>query len=337
VGAAAQRDGEREELDAWHRRPVALRRSPEAEALVDRVRAAHLGLARADDPMLAAAAAVVEDTPDERRAHAPALYGRVDGEHAELGLVRAGDLAERPAVGYEGHRADHAGSVRLHGDEQLRLGRTPRRIAQHGHVVVAGEEGRVGGHAEVCHGREVGGGGRSDLESHVEPDAGTRLLLVHGDGFVIRPMTETDARAVAAWHYPGVYSFYDWDQDPDDLAELLDPAEWGGRYFAVDDQHEQAGLFVFKLLDGVAEIGLGLRPDLAGRGRGDAFVDAGLRFAAATLGAQSYTLAVAAFNRRAIKVYERAGFAEVERYQHRTNGGVHAFVRMTRGPLQATR
>ena len=47
---------------------------------------------------------------------------------------------------------------------------------------------------------------------------------------LIRPMTESDARAVAAWSYPGVYSFYDAAQDADDLAELLDPSEWGRRY-----------------------------------------------------------------------------------------------------------
>jgi ribosomal-protein-alanine N-acetyltransferase len=43
-------------------------------------------------------------------------------------------------------------------------------------------------------------------------------------------MAAADARAVAAWKYPGDYSFYDADADADDLAELLNPAEWGHRY-----------------------------------------------------------------------------------------------------------
>jgi len=47
--------------------------------------------------------------------------------------------------------------------------------------------------------------------------------------FAVAPMTEADARAVAGWRYPGPYAFYDADQDPDDLAELLDPSEWGRR------------------------------------------------------------------------------------------------------------
>jgi ribosomal-protein-alanine N-acetyltransferase len=144
-------------------------------------------------------------------------------------------------------------------------------------------------------------------------------------------MTAADARAIAAWRYPEPYAFYDSDADPADLAELLDPAEWGRRYFAADDgAGGLVGLFVFKLRDGVAEIGLGLRPDLTGRGLGHSFVEAGVDYAASALGASEFALAVAAFNRRAITVYERAGFHEVRRYQHTTGGRVHEFVWMSR-------
>jgi ribosomal-protein-alanine N-acetyltransferase len=154
--------------------------------------------------------------------------------------------------------------------------------------------------------------------------------------FAIRPMTAADAHAVAAWRYPGEYSFYDADADADDLAELLDPAEWGRRYFAADDlaRRELAGFVMVKLTGRTAEIGLGLRPDLTGRGLGESFVRACLRFASAALGAQRYTLAVAAFNRRAITVYERAGFRQAGRFEHYTNGGLHPFIRMTRDTIE---
>lgn len=148
--------------------------------------------------------------------------------------------------------------------------------------------------------------------------------------FVIRAMTEADAQAIAGWRYPGIYAFYDAAADPTDLAELLDPAGWGTRYFAVDDGDELVGHLVFKLSDDVAEIGLGLRPDLTGRGLGLPFLDAALRHAEQALGARSFTLAVAAFNERAITVYERAGFRAIDRYLHATNGALHDFVRMTR-------
>jgi [ribosomal protein S18]-alanine N-acetyltransferase len=168
------------------------------------------------------------------------------------------------------------------------------------------------------------------------PAQARRLCSVAVPQFTIRPMTAVDAHAVAAWRYPDEYSFYDADADPDDLAELLDPAEWGQRYFAADDtaHHELAGFLEVKLTGPEAEIGLGLRPDLTGHGAGESFVRACLRFASAAFGAQSYTLTVAAFNRRAITVYERAGFQETERFEHFTNGGLHAFVRMARRTIE---
>lgn len=110
--------------------------------------------------------------------------------------------------------------------------------------------------------------------------------------FAIRPMKAVDAHAIATWRYPGEYSFYDSDADLDDLAELLDPAEWGQRYFAADelDGHTLAGFLMVKLSGPVAEIGLGLRPDLTGRGLGESFLRACLHFASAALGAQNYAL-----------------------------------------------
>jgi ribosomal-protein-alanine N-acetyltransferase len=160
--------------------------------------------------------------------------------------------------------------------------------------------------------------------------AKTYLLLV--SRFAIRAMTAEDARAIASWRYPEPYDFYDWDRDPGDLAQLLDPAGWGVRYFVADDEHdhELAGFFEFTVTDDVVEIGLGLRPDLTGQGLGAPFVAAGIEFAEQRFSPRAYALAVAAFNRRAIAVYERAGFRETRRYPHFTAGALHEFVWMTR-------
>ena len=141
-------------------------------------------------------------------------------------------------------------------------------------------------------------------------------------------MVEGDAQAIASWRYPAEYAFYDADADANDLAELLDPDGWGRRYFAVDSDNELVGLFVFKVDGDMVEIGLGLRPDLTGQGLGASFLRAGMDFAARTFGVTEFTLAVAEFNERAVRVYERAGFREVERYDHATNGGVYRFIRL---------
>ncbi len=149
--------------------------------------------------------------------------------------------------------------------------------------------------------------------------------------FALRPMTETDAQAIAAWHYDGVYAFYDADADADDLAELLSPASWVEAYHAVvDASGELVGYCSFEQEGGTVTVGLGLRPDLTGRGLGQSFVEAALAFARARYAPQRFRLSVAAFNRRAITVYERAGFTRVRTFMQRTNGGEFEFVEMAR-------
>jgi len=151
--------------------------------------------------------------------------------------------------------------------------------------------------------------------------------------YLFEPMSDEDARAIAAWHYEPPYDFYDWTADPDDLAELLDPDQRRDRYFAVrDGLGELIGFFACHRDDDAVEIGLGLRPDLTGRRRGLPFLLACLEFARRRYGSvQTFRLAVAAFNERAIRVYERAGFRQIGGvYLHHTNGVEHPFVRMER-------
>src|SRR5216117_707294 len=59
--------------------------------------------------------------------------------------------------------------------------------------------------------------------------------------------------------------------------------------------------------------GLGLRPDLTGRGLGERMVQAQLEYAREHWSPQTFRLFVAAFNERAISLYGRLGFREVGR------------------------
>lgn len=147
--------------------------------------------------------------------------------------------------------------------------------------------------------------------------------------FDIEPLSQSDAEAIASWHYEGEYAFYDAEADAEDLAELLDPALRGDTMFAVrDDAGELVGFFAFQITDDVVDFGLGLHPDLTGKGLGEHFVRAGLDFAQSRFSPKTIQLRVAAFNKRAIKVYERVGFREVEHYMNRTNGGEFEFILM---------
>jgi ribosomal-protein-alanine N-acetyltransferase len=146
-----------------------------------------------------------------------------------------------------------------------------------------------------------------------------------------RTMTQDDAVAISAWRYPPPYDFYDPAADSDDLNELLDPVRREAEYStALDEAGDIVGFAQLKPSDGAVEIGLGLRPDLTGQGLGGEFLQAVMQLARDRYAPPRITLAVAEFNRRAITVYERAGFVVVRRYRHRTAGREWDFLAMER-------
>ncbi len=119
-------------------------------------------------------------------------------------------------------------------------------------------------------------------------------------------MTAEDFAQWATWRYEPPYAFYDSEAEP-----VKNPE----RYFAArDDDGALAGFYYFEQKGDVLEYGLGLRPDLTGRGLGLDFFRAGLEFGRERYRPSLVRLYVAAFNQRAIKVYERAGFRETGRH-----------------------
>jgi ribosomal-protein-alanine N-acetyltransferase len=135
-------------------------------------------------------------------------------------------------------------------------------------------------------------------------------VIGYGEGemqFIFRPMSEGDARTIAGWHYQEPYTFYDMDQDADDLAELLDPRSWTETYYAVvDEPGELVGFFAFKRDGDIVDLVLGLRPDLTGRGIGRWLLAEAERLAPA--GTTEFLLYTGARSARNIRMYQRAGY-----------------------------
>ena len=107
--------------------------------------------------------------------------------------------------------------------------------------------------------------------------------------FTLKPITPSDARAISHWHYEEPYSIY--DGDPTSVDALLQPrfayhsvyderAELTGYFCFGEDAQVAAGkrLGVYQV-EPALDVGLGMRPDLTGRGLGEEFVHAGLRVA----------------------------------------------------------
>ncbi len=158
--------------------------------------------------------------------------------------------------------------------------------------------------------------------------------------YTLSPMNDEEACAIVSWRYEPPYDFYDMAKDPAGLEELLGPPERRIGYYAVRSNDELVGFFCFgpggQLPsfdypdDGSLDVGLGLRPDLTGRGLGLEFLLAGLEFGRRHFAPAGFRLAVATFNERAIQVYERAGFRRVEVFTHHKDDGEYPFLLMTR-------
>jgi ribosomal-protein-alanine N-acetyltransferase len=167
--------------------------------------------------------------------------------------------------------------------------------------------------------------------------------------FVFSLMDRTAARTIQGWHYEEAYAIYNMGEDAKD-AEDIDTTEMLDRrspYYAVhDEQGELIGFFnvgTSALVwnsdkpgiyadgeDRTLAIGLGLRPTATGKGLGLAFVQACLDFARQEFTPQRFLLYVFPWNKRAIRVYERAGFQPVRSYVQSNGAGGHEFVEMFR-------
>jgi ribosomal-protein-alanine N-acetyltransferase len=139
--------------------------------------------------------------------------------------------------------------------------------------------------------------------------------------FVFEPMDENTARAVLGWRYEPPYDLYNTPLQHigTGVKVLLDPinayyklAGSSGTVVAYccygPDGQVPGGDYALDALD----TGLGLRPDLTGQGQGGTYVAAVLDFAREQFAPSTFRVTVAEFNKRALRVWQRAGF---QRYQ----------------------
>jgi ribosomal-protein-alanine N-acetyltransferase len=141
--------------------------------------------------------------------------------------------------------------------------------------------------------------------------------------FQLAPMTAADVRQILTWRYDEPYAIYNLESN-DEAAELryfLDPANHfhsvyneageliGFCSFGVDAQ-VPGGDYSLEALD----IGLGLRPDLTGRGLGSDFLGAILDFARRTFQPPCFRATVASFNGRSRRIFEKQGFQLVQTF-----------------------
>lgn len=146
------------------------------------------------------------------------------------------------------------------------------------------------------------------------------------DELTFSPVTQSDAAAMLDWQYERPYDIYNMPStDPDEraaaMAYLLDLRHYFHRISSPDgefvafcsfgrDAQVPGGNYDEQALD----IGLGVRPELTGQGVGSTVITAVLKFAHKRFQPYRYRVTIAAFNRRAQRVWERQGFQPVQTF-----------------------
>jgi len=142
-------------------------------------------------------------------------------------------------------------------------------------------------------------------------------------------MDEINARAILYWRYEAPYDLYNSDSDnvEKDVQVFLDPRN---AYYTISDK--QGDLVAYCCFGPDAQVrggeynaaaldvGLGMRPDLTGQGRGLTCVNAVLDFARRTFTPTAFRITVAEFNERALRVWEKAGFQPGQTFQRSRDG-----------------
>lgn len=151
-------------------------------------------------------------------------------------------------------------------------------------------------------------------------------------------MNYDNANQISKWVYQEPYSIYSMAGSDECIKELLD-----GLYYTVtDDKNNLVGYYCFGDAAQVpvgrqfgvysdndkTDIGLGINPNLCGKGLGYDFLEKGMSFARNQLSMKEFRLTVAVFNQRAIKVYERLGFRKVASFKRVMENSTIEFIVM---------
>ena len=150
------------------------------------------------------------------------------------------------------------------------------------------------------------------------------------EAYRVRGLTEDDLAEIEGWRYGGPWSVYDSDG-------RLDP---GLGYWAVEgDDGRLAGFGCLggdarvpglTAAEGVADVGVGMRPDLVGRGSGARFASAFLDFAAGRVAADRFRVVVKDWNARSLRLVQRLGFAATGTHQVTREGVPETYVVLER-------
>ncbi|WP_127572717.1 GNAT family N-acetyltransferase [Paenibacillus xylaniclasticus] len=142
-------------------------------------------------------------------------------------------------------------------------------------------------------------------------------------------MSLEQAEELCGWRYEPPFDLYgwpDWSRMKAEGIEFGDETIRRQQYMtAIDHEGHMIGFLQLFPMLGVTRLGLGLRPDLCGRGFGPAFANAAAEEALRQAPDNAVDLEVLTWNIRAIRAYQRAGFVIEDTYERPTPTGLAEF------------
>ncbi|RLQ94574.1 GNAT family N-acetyltransferase [Falsibacillus albus] len=150
--------------------------------------------------------------------------------------------------------------------------------------------------------------------------------------YKIRKRTKEDVHEFITWTYDGIYSFYDNNIQEEKINGFLQSIDNDQFYSVIDDQGQLIGNCEFfnvgEAPEEILAVGVQMKPSLTGEGNGLTFIQAIIDQGRELLGYDHLELAVAHFNKRAIKLYEKAGFKRKGDFQNNIRGENYNFIIM---------
>lgn len=144
-------------------------------------------------------------------------------------------------------------------------------------------------------------------------------------------MDLSSAHEIIQWRYPVPYDIYNLDEGEEAIRYVLNPKN---NFYAMRDGNARlVGFCSFgedgqvpggDYSQGALDIGMGIRPDLTGKGCGVFYARSVVQYAQHLFSPPRFRVTIAAFNHRARQVWTRCGFRPVQKFL--SLGGNQEFV-----------
>lgn len=146
-----------------------------------------------------------------------------------------------------------------------------------------------------------------------------------------RHLSEDDKRQICSWQYEGEYAVYNlppYEKMRQAQSGFMNPGN-EKNYYGFFENGVLVGFVNIKEKPTEFFIGIGVRPDICGKGYGTEILGEVCRIAKAQNPAKPLCLEVRTWNKRAVRCYEKAGFTiDGDPFEQTTGAGKGIFYRM---------